>query len=268
LLLFVWPLFSAQAAPLPVPGHEEHGAFLYGDWKPNRPSAVVFLDPLCPYCKRAIPRLGMIERYNLFVFWAPIFGDRSETIVAPLFQCARPTSKILLDGIARDPRAAPAECSRHDDAALRTRNDAMVAAYDVNAVPAFYLQGKQTNLTVLQQAPANRLPARIQGVALPWQRYAPAQRLAPSDYGSAAILIAAETPAATAQAAVARYNPQYVFSPDRWELLCQESLVKGCPKVQQLPGLFREVSALLGVAPGPAQAFVITFEGSIEETPL
>ena len=93
--------FNASASEFIVPDQIQHSEFLYGEWKSNRPSAVLFIDPICPYCKKVIPKLDNIHDFNLYVFWSPIFGDQSEKIIEPLFGCDKPTAEHILLGLNR-----------------------------------------------------------------------------------------------------------------------------------------------------------------------
>lgn len=262
LLLAVWHL--CQAASLPVPTIEEHKAFLYGDWRPNRPSAILFIDPLCPYCKQAISKLGSVQHYNLFVFWSPIFGERSLQTIAPFFACAEPTAKPILDGLVVNSNAPPAACLPNKDASLRKRNDAIVAAYNIQSVPSYFLQGRLTSLAQLQQAPQVELPARVLGVAVPWSRYQGAQVL-PGDAGeSAAIVFPRDIPISEMRKAVDRFKPRYVFAAGNWEQFCQYIALRGCQTRGPVISYYDEIVALLGLAAKPGHTLVITMLGTIE----
>ena len=62
LLVCVLSLSSLAAAAVPIPDADRDRAFLFGHWQPGRASVVLFIDPLCPYCKRVIPKLELINR--------------------------------------------------------------------------------------------------------------------------------------------------------------------------------------------------------------
>ena len=104
-LFLLSPLNAALADVIPrvVPDPVTHAAFLYGEYFSNRSNVAVFIDPLCPYCTRAVPKFGGIREHNVFVFWAPIFGERSERALAPIFECEKPSApEILMSVVARD----------------------------------------------------------------------------------------------------------------------------------------------------------------------
>lgn len=262
LLLVFWHL--CQAASLPVPTIEEHKAFLYGDWRPNRPSAILFIDPLCPYCKQAISKLGSVQHYNLFVFWSPIFGERSLQTIAPFFACSEPTAKPILDGLVVNSNAPSAACLPNKDASLRKRNDAMVSAYNIQSVPSYFLQGRLTSLAQLQQAPPVALPARVLGVAVPWSRYQSAQVMPGDASESTAIVFPRDIPLSEMRKAVDRFKPRYVFTAENWEQLCQHTALRACQPTRPEISYYDEVVALLGLVTKPGHPLVITMLGTIE----
>lgn len=159
-------------SPLPVPTIESHKKFLVGDWKPNAPSVVMFTDPFCPYCLKALEKKHELNGVNLFMFWYPIFGEKSDIRVAEFFRCASPTSSTVLEAVLQ--RKSPG-CAEQPDAGLEAINKQMYEAYTPPGVPAYYLGGQKASFTEVKSIqPDGGLGL---GVNLEWERYADNQLL-------------------------------------------------------------------------------------------
>lgn len=275
LLVFILLRSSLAAAAVPIPDAERDRAFLFGQWQPGRASVVLFIDPLCPYCKRVIPKLELISDYNLFVYWVPIFGQRSERAIAPFFHCQRPTSPALLGTVNASPaqaKALLADCGPQANVALRQRNDAMAAAYPINGVPAFFLQGRRESLSGIltrQRTTANK----VNGVVLEWQRYGESQLLPVSGARSLAVIAGAGGDPQAMSGLLREYQPAHFFAADGWGSLCGErgsndaGALAACDDAPQLQSLRRahylELVALLGLDPVAQRVIVVSRDGRL-----
>ena len=159
-------------SPLPVPTVESHKEFLVGDWKPNSPSVIMFTDPFCPYCLKALEKKHELDNVNLFMFWYPIFGEKSDSRVAEFFRCESPVGSNVIDAVLQ--RKSP-DCSRKPDTELETTNKQMYEAYNPPGVPALYLGGQKVSFAEVKSielAENHNL-----GIKLDWERYANNQLL-------------------------------------------------------------------------------------------
>lgn len=260
---------AGEARAIPDPSRDR--PFLYNDWRPNRPNVVAFIDPLCPYCKKAIPKFDQITDYNLFVYWAPIFGQRSEDAIRPFFRCEYPTGRevisSLLVTLGSSAVKAPFACDGELDDSRRAVNDAMVASYPINGVPAFFLQGVQTSLAQIQAVPVE--PARyINGVAMDWQRYEESRIEQNTPRGSLAIILPEQQNSSVNLQLVKRYRPEYIFSRSDWQALCDALSASACvigedaqrARLQQ----YNEMVALLGIDTQSGEPFLLTLEGKLQ----
>lgn len=217
---------------------EQDSRFLVNGWDSNRPNAYLFLDPLCPYCKKVIPKIDAVQDYNLFVFWAPIFGQRSENAIGPLFNCAQPTALSYLQALAKKRTPDTSACDDQSHAS-RSRNDEWVSAYQIGAVPSVYVSGRRVSFSTIE--PRSIVPKKVHGVAVPWQRYAALKQSGPSSSGAILWFDASqEVPAKLIQ----QHKPAYVFDASM--------------HAQQL----WEISALLGLS-NPSQPVLIKSSGAI-----
>lgn len=166
---------AVAKSPLPVPTVESHKEFLVGDWKPNTPSVVMFTDPFCPYCLKALEKKHELNGVNLFMFWYPIFGEKSDTRVAEFFRCESPVSSKVLDAVLQ--RKSPG-CSEKPDPGLEAINKQMYEAYTPPGVPAFYLGGQKLSFAEVKSIQPDGVAGL--GVNLEWERYANNQLLTDS----------------------------------------------------------------------------------------
>ncbi|WP_087020308.1 thioredoxin fold domain-containing protein [Thaumasiovibrio subtropicus] len=151
-LVFLSLVISAEEVTTPlkvIPTPESHGAFLLKPWQEGAPVLVMFKDPFCPYCLRAIENRHQLDDYNVFLFWAPILGERSEQRVATFFRCATPVNDTVLKAAVQ--RAVP-DCQHQDLAqAVWQQNNRMVEAYQPRYVPQYWYAGQRVQISGLQR---------------------------------------------------------------------------------------------------------------------
>lgn len=179
-------VFSVQAmatSPLPVPTVESHKEFLVGDWKPNSPSVVMFTDPFCPYCLKALEKKHELDNVNLFMFWYPIFGEKSDSRVAEFFRCESPVGSNVINAVLQ--RKSP-DCSRKLDTELEKTNKKMYEAYNPPGVPALYLGGQKVSFAEVKSI--QLAENYSSGIKLDWERYANNQLLTDTSANSRAAI--------------------------------------------------------------------------------
>lgn len=208
----------AIANAFPIPNQNQHSAFQINSWQPNQPNVILFVDPLCTYCKKIIPKLDRIKDYNLYVFWAPVFGEKSEKSIQPYFQCDKPTSRRLLDSII-DSHQPTAPCSGNYNETLRSANDVMVGGYDINYVPAFYLQGRRVSFTDIASKTNTTTPQPVNGVNVDWRRYKASglDQDQKSEYQAIIIPASSNTPV---DLLIEKYQPNYIFLDQKFIQRC------------------------------------------------
>jgi hypothetical protein len=188
-----------------IPDDVSYQAFIYGNYDPKKMSVLVFKDPFCPYCIRAINKIDRLSAYNVFIFWAPILGENSRTRVASFFKCEKLADTLLLSAVKN--RDLP-NCKGKFNQQLMEKNMAVVENYHINAVPSYFLQGQATSLQALiALKPYN---PRINGVRLDWSRYVAMQR-STRDNANNLVLIVPEDKNHLIDALLDKYSPQYVF---------------------------------------------------------
>lgn len=172
-LVFALVVVSSRSvmAAVSIPG-ADHFPFVYSDWRGDRPSVVLFMDPLCPYCKKLIPKLHRITDYNLYIFWAPIFGERSEQAMSAIFRCETPSNESHVTQYlgAKGAQRGFDVCEGKYNQRLRDINDQMVDSYEVKSVPSFYVQGVRTSFAQVSRLKIEP-PKRLNGVVINWNRY-------------------------------------------------------------------------------------------------
>lgn len=157
--------------PKILPDHQQYSDFLLEPYKPGKPSVVVFKDPHCGYCIRALKNLDYVKEYNVYMFWAGILGERSEQKVAQIMQCAEPISKAVFDDVIE--RANTINCQTGDEqsiARLNQLNDQVVANYEPRSVPSYYFGGRKVYVSQLKKFKRS-LQTNITPIQLDWQRY-------------------------------------------------------------------------------------------------
>ena len=158
---------SPNAASLIIPSPHEYSSFLIEPWKANAPVVVVFTDPFCPYCIQALKRKDELKPYNAFVFWYPIFGERSDRRVAEIFQCSSVASEQVINAVIekKSPR-----CTGNKNEHLMALNNAMYEAYAPQGVPSYYFGGVSVSVAQLKEW---RKSVRdvTPSVAIDWPRY-------------------------------------------------------------------------------------------------
>jgi glutaredoxin len=188
-----------------IPTESEYFPFLVNGWDAKRKSVLVFKDPFCPYCIRAIPKLEKLNNYNVFVFWAPILGENSVKRVDDIFQCSSPVSKKVFSAMLV--RKSP-NCDKPINEKLKKLNQFVVDNYDINAVPSVFMQGKQVSLAQLIKESTKR-PA-INGVQVNWKRFKLMQQHSNEEAKILALLIP-DNHQEELSVAIDFYKPEFVF---------------------------------------------------------
>lgn len=176
--LFAYLLFilssvvsSAPLSSLEIPDSTIHKSFLLKPWMPGKPSLVVFKDPSCPYCVRDLKKRSQLNNFNVFLFWAPILGDRSVDHVNIFFKCSTSSSEKVINAVIG--RVKP-ECEGPFNEKLFKLNKGMVEAYNPISVPQYWFGGRQvsfTQLTQLQQKMNSNKEETKSLVKIDWARY-------------------------------------------------------------------------------------------------
>jgi len=169
ILLLSTLSFSVDASSdaLPVPSVDQHAKFLMEPWKPNAPVLLIFTDPFCPYCIKALKRREELKSYNVFLFWYPIFGERSDNRVSEIFQCASPVSDQVINSVIKGESPA---CTNAVDKNLMLTDRKFYEAYSPQGVPAYYMGGVKVSVAELK-AWHKSLAVVAPSVKLDWSRY-------------------------------------------------------------------------------------------------
>lgn len=158
-----------SASSLIVPSKEVYSDFLIEPWKPNAANVIVFKDPNCGYCIRALKRLDKYKDYNVFMFWAPILGKSSEEQVDNIFQCEKPVGEeVILSVINRDKISCTQSTKKNDK--LTLLNKEIVENYNPQSVPSYYFGGQKVWLSTLNRfKKINKTD--YNSIKLDWERY-------------------------------------------------------------------------------------------------
>ncbi len=156
-----------EGSTKPIPSYKVHSDFLLESWKPNAPILVIFKDPFCPYCLQALKRRDELKAYNAFLFWYPIFGERSENRVREFFKCASPVSEQVISAVINN--TSP-ECKGAEKAHLIDLNRKMFEAYSPDGVPSYYLGERKISLGELKGL-QKKNESMSPTVSLSWDRY-------------------------------------------------------------------------------------------------
>ena len=155
-----------------MPDPVRHQAFLLNQWQPHKPAIIAFKDPRCPYCVSALKKRHRMDNYNVFLFWAPILGEKSRNDVEELFHCRSPVEPALLERISRGMKVL---CSGDYQTKLASLNAEMVASYQPSYVPQYWFGGRSVSFESLQLTSRNStaLQALVESSTLkiPWLRY-------------------------------------------------------------------------------------------------
>lgn len=196
-----------MGAAMIVPDPQTDAAFLHGTFKPNRPTVAVFKDPFCPYCIRAIPRLGELSYYNVYVFWSPILGPRSEARVEEILRCPSVASADVLAAVVE---RQPPDCTDPTRPEVVARNKAVVESYQINVVPSFFMGGQRTSLAALARA-SSAMTLAVNGVTIDWTRYPLMEHVGLAE-AQARALIVLDRAEGRLETAVEALSPQFVFA--------------------------------------------------------
>jgi|GEM_PF-1455765 len=200
-LFIARPVLSARF----IPTESEYFPFLINGWDAKRKNVLIFKDPYCPYCIRAVPKIEKITNYNVFVFWAPILGERSVKRVDDIFQCTSPVGKKIFTAMLA--RKSP-NCHHPINAKLKKLNQYVVNNYNINAVPSIFMQGKQVSLAQLLKE-SSRRPA-INGVHVNWKRFKLMQQNSNEEAKNLALLIP-DSYQEKLTSVIDFYKPEFVF---------------------------------------------------------
>ncbi len=169
LLCALLVLRTVNAESYIIPTADKYSDFLVEPYKPNAPSVVVFKDPNCGYCIRALKRLDKYKHYNMYMFWSPILGDSSKKKVAQILQCEAPVSGEVFIGVinrAKNYCKTKSVNAKH----IEKLNMGIVNNYKPQSVPSYYFGGQKVHLSSL-----NRFKAMTnftnQAINLDWSRY-------------------------------------------------------------------------------------------------
>ncbi len=159
--------FDASSKPLPVPSYTIHKHFLLNDWKPDAPTVIAFKDPFCGYCIKALKKKSEMDGFNVFLFWYPIFGEKSVNRVSHFFKCEKPVTKDIIQSVIK--REEPL-CNGSGNAFLESLNRKMYQAYMPSGVPAYYFSGQKVSVSWLNSM-KNEVDSIKQQVKVDWGRY-------------------------------------------------------------------------------------------------
>lgn len=261
LLLFC-SATAAQNNSKFIPSFDEYHAFIYGDYDPNKMSVLVFKDPFCPYCIRAIDRLHKLSAYNVYIFWAPILGENSQARVRSFFACTQLANQFLLDAVKH--KKAP-NCGGPINESLMQKNSDVVSNYQINSVPSYFLQGHATHLQALLDLKPNN--PSIKGVRLDWSRYALMQKNARASASNLVLLIP-EDKNHLIDTLLSTYKPQYVFVSPKFvaqhaNWLDCKTVTSDCmtERLTQYEKRYLEFELLSGYSFDNSQLIVIDFDG-------
>lgn len=166
ILVFLFSTY-AYSKPSSIPDKDIHQKFLVSKWQDDAPVLIVFKDPFCPYCVKAFKSLDELKKYNVFIFWSPILGDRSVARVERFFECQNPVGNVVIDAVIG--RVQPA-CDGEMNLSLRKKNYDMVGHYEPKIVPSYYLGGKRVGLSQLKRT-HKKTENKLATVVLNWDRY-------------------------------------------------------------------------------------------------
>ncbi|WP_143870910.1 thioredoxin fold domain-containing protein [Catenovulum sediminis] len=205
LLLWCQAAYASQVMPIPDPIAQQ--AFLLNGWRADRPNLLIFKDPFCPYCIKAIPKLERLVGYNIYLFWAPILGNRSQQRVTQFFKCDRPVSESIMQAVVQGNSPA---CNQPIQQNLMQQNNDYLDAYQINSVPSFYLQGQKVSLAQLLKYQQSE-SATILGVKPDWTRFNHMQQL-PAWQSKNLLLFIAEKDINKADELLNQYQPEYLIT--------------------------------------------------------
>jgi hypothetical protein len=172
LLICTFICFHGSAKTFSFPDNITHSAFLLNEWQANKPSLMVFTDPHCPYCIKALEKRKRLGNYNIYLFWAPILSNDSYRAVTQFFFCESPTSANVIKSVID---RKPPVCSGTKNHNLRALNDLMVQEYAPNFVPQYWYGGRRVSLSQLNLVQSIeqqiQLIAKNSKLKIKWERY-------------------------------------------------------------------------------------------------
>ncbi|MDP2560624.1 thioredoxin fold domain-containing protein [Psychrobium sp. 1_MG-2023] len=263
-LLFTFSVAEPVQSANFIPTESEYYPFLVNGWDPKRKTVLVFKDPYCPYCINAISDIEKLTKFNVFVFWAPILGERSKQRVDDIFQCRSPVNKRILDAMMV--RKSP-NCDRPINHKLKALNQRVVDNYNIFAVPSIFISGKQVSLAQLMKE-SNKRPA-VNGVQVNWKRFKLMQQDANHEAKTLALLIPNNHPQVPAQV-VDSYKPEFVFLANKVIeqrprfLKCKsDNLLCLSYQLNKYKAKYQEFTLLFGTSIKPERLMVIDRNGKV-----
>jgi len=160
---------NVKAENFIIPTQEKYSEFLIEPWKPNAANVLVFKDPNCGYCIKALKRLDKYKNYNVYMFWAPILGSSSKRQVEAIFDCEKPSGdEVILSVINREKiKCTKAEKGNNK---LKALNNEIVENYNPQSVPSYYFGGQKVRLSTLNRFKVIN-KTETQSIKLDWKRY-------------------------------------------------------------------------------------------------
>jgi len=160
---------SVLAKTLIIPSKDKYSEFLIEPWKPNAANVLVFKDPNCGYCIKALKRLDKYKDYNVYMFWAPILGSSSQKKVEAILECEKANGEeVIISVINRK----SIDCIRAESGVdkLKALNKEVVENYNPQSVPSYYFGGQKVWLSSLNRFKKVN-DAETKSVKLDWKRY-------------------------------------------------------------------------------------------------
>lgn len=214
-----------------IPTPEVYSDFLIEPWKPNAPSVIVFKDPNCGYCIRALKALDKYKDYNVFMFWSPILGDYSDKRVAAIMECDDPISQEVFDDVIT---RTPIECKSSDalnprHSRLQQLNKEIVQNYNPQSVPSYYFGGQKVYLSSLKKF-KQQLTNGITPVKLDWARYEALRLKQSGNQGLANAILFVSDELSTSKSLIASLENDFRYN---WHLAKSTCESKYCTKNEE-----------------------------------
>ena len=162
-------LANVKAENFIIPTPEKYSDFLIEPWKPNAANVIVFKDPNCGYCIKALKRLDKYKGYNVYMFWAPILGSSSKRQVEGILECEKPSgSEVIISVINRSNIVCTK--SKPGTTNIKELNKEIVANYNPQSVPSYYFGGQKVRLSTLNRFKTIN-KTETKSIKLDWKRY-------------------------------------------------------------------------------------------------
>jgi len=171
-LFIIMATYNTQGNTLIIPTWEKYQDFLVDEWKPHAPNIIVFKDPHCGFCIKALNNMQKYKDYNVFMFWSPILGKASSAKVDSIFECNNPVGSQVISSVVNRRKIS---CDATPEAAeqrkfKRQLNFNVVENYNPQSVPSYYFGGQKVYLSSLTRF-RQEINNNISSVQLNWPRY-------------------------------------------------------------------------------------------------